>query len=53
LGEKNQRMTFAYRKFLLLDKNQRIRGIYNGLDVDARKQYIQDIKILQRIKSKY
>jgi protein SCO1/2 len=49
LGEKKSEDDFLHTEnFVLLDKNQRIRGIYNGLDVDAVNQLIEDIKILQK-----
>src|SRR5690554_2027760 len=32
--------------FVLVDKNQHIRGVYDGLDADSRQQLIKDAKLL-------
>jgi|SRR5690554_2188980 len=32
--------------FVLIDKNQHIRGVYDGLDAESRKQLIKDAKLL-------
>lgn len=36
--------------FVLIDENQHIRGIYDGLDPDSRKQLIKDAKLLLNAK---
>lgn len=36
--------------FVLIDENQHIRGVYDGLDPDSRKQLIKDAKLLLNAK---
>lgn len=47
LGEKQEEEDFLHTEnFVLIDKNQHIRGIYNGLNKVSVKQLIEDIKTL-------
>jgi protein SCO1 len=47
LGEKRDSSVFLHTEnFILLDKNRHIRGIYNGLSIDAVQNLIEDIKVL-------
>ena len=49
LGEEKTDEDFLHTEnFILLDKNRRIRGIYNGLDNEAIIQLIADIKTLKK-----
>ncbi|MGJ8733224.1 MAG: SCO family protein [Cellulophaga sp.] len=48
LGELKTENDFLHTEnFVLIDKNQRIRGIYNGLNKTAIQQLIKDIKTLK------
>jgi protein SCO1 len=49
LGENRDTSIFLHTEnFILVDKNKRIRGIYNGLDEAAIKALTDDIKVLEK-----
>jgi protein SCO1 len=49
LGEKRDSSIFLHTEnFVLVDKNRRIRGIYNGLDKESIDVLIADIKVLEK-----
>jgi protein SCO1 len=49
LGENRDTSIFLHTEnFILVDKNKRIRGIYNGLDEAAIKALTEDIKVLEK-----
>jgi protein SCO1 len=48
LGENREEDVFLHTEnFILIDKNRRIRGIYNGLDPDNIQNLNDDIKVLE------
>jgi protein SCO1 len=49
LGEKSDTSVFLHTEnFVLIDKNRRIRGIYNGLDNNSMTALKEDIKDLKK-----
>ncbi|MFP5041732.1 SCO family protein [Parasediminibacterium sp. JCM 36343] len=49
LGEKRDSSVFLHTEnFVLIDKNRRIRGIYNGIDKTSIPSLIEDIEALEK-----
>lgn len=49
LGENRDIDVFLHTEnFILIDKAQKIRGIYNGLDPDSINRLIEDVKVLEK-----
>ncbi len=49
LGEKRNDSVFLHTEnFILIDKNRRIRGIYNGLDANSINALVADVRELEK-----